>query len=91
MNNDFNFDNNKLSQISKAQEIKQKFDGILIEFLTNGYNESLYDKAYELKMHLSFLDQDVVKELGLNVQVLEIITNKHDEEIKKLESRMKRS
>ena len=73
------FDFNDGNNFEGIKELKKIYDDLMENMLTNGYSEDLFNDSTKLKEMLKQFDSDAVMAIGINIDFLNKIENKHRE------------
>ena len=73
------FDFNDSNNLEGIKELKKIYDDLMENMLNNGYSEDLFNESRKLKEMLKQFDSDAVMAIGINIDFLNKIENKHRE------------
>ncbi len=83
---DFDFGGGNFGDIEKVKNIKGKYDALIAKMFATGYSNEIYKEYIDIKSELSGINPQIVQESGINMAILDVIEQKHQEEIKKQEA-----
>lgn len=73
------FDFNDSNNLEGLKVLKKMYDDLMENMLNNGYSEDLFNDSTKLKEMLKQFDTDAVMAIGINIDFLNKIENKHRE------------
>lgn len=83
---DFDFGGGNFGDIEKVKNIKGRYDALIAKMFSTGYSKDMYDEYKEIKGELNGINPQIIQESGINLAILDMIEQKHQEEVKKLEA-----